>query len=260
MDNIVFPTDEVIDVALQAGELILENGGETYRAEETCVRIADSLGEKNASAFVTPTVIIVSVNDADGREHTAMRRITERTVNLRKIALLNSLSYHLTRKEKTSTPRQVRKILEHIKKTPAHKNTKIICAAGFSAFFFALMFGSSFFDAVSAFVIGVLLRIMLISVTRLHQNNFIVSVLSGTFISVLCEAASAIGVVTNTITVLTAVLMQVVPGLAIVNSIRDLISGDLMSGTARLVEAFMVALGLSVGAAFGVMVFSHVIF
>ena len=58
---------------------------------------------------------------------------------------------------------------------------------------------------------------------------------------------------------MTAALMQVVPGLAIVNAIRDLISGDLMSGTARLVEAFMIAAGLSIGSIFGVLVFSHVI-
>ena len=45
-----------------------------------------------------------------------------------------------------------------------------------------------------------------------------------------------------------ATLMQVVPGLAIVNGIRDLISGDLVSGTARIIDAFMIAAGLSTGA------------
>ena len=49
--------------------------------------------------------------------------------------------------------------------------------------------------------------------------------------------------------------MQVVPGLAIVNAIRDLIEGDLVSGAARLLDAFMVAAGLSVGAVFALYMF-----
>ena len=78
------------------------------------------------------------------------------------------------------------------------------------------------------------------------------------FISSLCETALVFGFLQSSVTVMTAVLMQVVPGMAIVNAIRDLISGDLMAGTARLVDAFMVAAGLSVGAAFGILVFSNV--
>ena len=51
--------------------------------------------------------------------------------------------------------------------------------------------------------------------------------------------------------------MQVVPGLAIVNAIRDIIAGDLVSGAARTLEAFMVAAGLSAGSVLGLLVFSR---
>ena len=81
--------DDIMDIAVQAGTLVLENGGETYRAEETCVRIAKALGANNASAFVTPTVLIVSILDKDRHGHTTMNRITNRSVNLRKIAQIN---------------------------------------------------------------------------------------------------------------------------------------------------------------------------
>ena len=58
----------------------------------------------------------------------------------------------------------------------------------------------------------------------------------------------------NTSIIMIGVLMQVVPGLALVNSIRDIMSGDLMSGTARLVDALVTAASLSIGAAAGVLV------
>ena len=75
---------------------------------------------------------------------------------------------------------------------------------------------------------------------------------SGAFIGFLATLtglfSSVVGVEISSFVVMIATLMQVVPGLAIVNGIRDLISGDLVSGTARIIDAFMIAAGLSTGA------------
>ena len=49
---------DIQDIAVTAGEIVLENGGETYRAEDTVVHIATALGAKDASAFITPTVVM----------------------------------------------------------------------------------------------------------------------------------------------------------------------------------------------------------
>ena len=85
------------------------------------------------------------------------------------------------------------------------------------------------------------------------------SAISGSLISVLCELIYVLGLVPQSVEMLAAVLMQVVPGLALVNAIRDLMAGDLMAGTARLVDAFMVATGLSAGSVLGLLVFAHVL-
>lgn len=41
--------------------------------------------------------------------------------------------------------------------------------------------------------------------------------------------------------------MLLVPGLAITNAIRDTISGDLVSGISRAVEAFLIAIAIAAG-------------
>ena len=251
--------DDIMDIAVQAGTLVLENGGETYRAEETCVRIAKALGANNASAFVTPTVLIVSILDKDRHGHTTMNRITNRSVNLRKIAQINDLSRRLAKRGKAVDPRVVERLLARIRTAPDHSFFGLALMGGFAGFFFALMFGCSFLQALCAFVIGLLLRIMLLVLEKSGLNTFILSALSGGLVSALCEIFFVLHLVPDSMEIMTAALMQVVPGLAIVNAIRDLISGDLMSGTARLVEAFMIAAGLSIGSIFGVLVFSHVI-
>ena len=59
-------SDDIQQIAVDAGALVLENGGETYRSEDTVVHTAQSLGADAPSSFVTPTVVMVSFRDNGG--------------------------------------------------------------------------------------------------------------------------------------------------------------------------------------------------
>jgi uncharacterized membrane protein YjjP (DUF1212 family) len=102
------------------------------------------------------------------------------------------------------------------------------------------------------------LRIVLLLLGKSTLNSFFISILSGTIISVLADLISLTPLGINSSIVMIGVLMQVVPGLALVNAMRDIIAGDFMAGNARLTDAIMTALGLSVGSAAGVLLFKAV--
>ena len=85
----IIDENKVIDVVLIAGRILLESGAETYRVEDTMNRIAHSYGLHNTYSFVSSTAIIFSLND---RTSTRLIRVQERTTDLEKIALTNSLS------------------------------------------------------------------------------------------------------------------------------------------------------------------------
>ena len=51
--------------------------------------------------------------------------------------------------------------------------------------------------------------------------------------------------------VIVAALMPLVPGVAITNAIRDTLQGDYLSGCARILEAFLKAASVAVGAGLG---------
>ncbi len=245
---------EILAITIRAASMILENGGETYRAEETAVKTALSLGAVTATAFVTPTVVQISYTDEDRRYHTAVQRVTKRGVNLKKISLVNSLSRRLV-KRSLSKPSHVERALNWIDTMPQYPLWMIIAGASLSSLFFALMFGGNVCEAVIALLIGFILRVSLIFLDRIHLNSFIISLLAGAIVSICTEAVYVFKLIPSIEIVLTAVLMQVVPGLAIVNAIRDLIAGDLVAGNARLIEAFMIASGLSIGAVTGMFLF-----
>ena len=85
-------SDNITDISMRAGELMLQNGGETYRTEELVVHTANALGAKESSSFVTPTVVISSFVDKENHHHSAIRRVQDRHVNLRKLSQVNMLS------------------------------------------------------------------------------------------------------------------------------------------------------------------------
>ncbi|MGL4987483.1 MAG: threonine/serine exporter family protein [Treponemataceae bacterium] len=243
--------NRIIDISVNAGKIVLENGGETYRAEDTIVYTAKSLGAINPSAFVTPTVILFSFEDENRNHFSSVKRIVSRGVNLQKVARVNALSFRLTRRNKIANPLMIEQLLQKIESSPAYKKKTLLFYAAGMSFFFVFLFGGKLIEAVVAFVIGSLLRMSLFAIEKIPLGNFIVFFILGGIISVLAQLAVLLNVISSPVIVATAVLMQVVPGLATVNAIRDIIAGDLISGTARLVEACIIAIALSIGSLVG---------
>ncbi|HBP64926.1 MAG TPA: hypothetical protein DD730_11785, partial [Desulfosporosinus sp.] len=75
---------DVADLILLAGQLILENGGETFRVEETMVRMALAGGANSADVFAIPQGIFCTINGGLQR-HTRVVRIYNRGFNLAKV-------------------------------------------------------------------------------------------------------------------------------------------------------------------------------
>ncbi|QTQ11319.1 threonine/serine exporter family protein [Treponema parvum] len=246
-------SDDIQDLAVEAGALVLENGGETYRAEETVVRVAKSLGAKNPYSFVTPTVILFSWKNASGEHFMNMKRIRRRCTNLKKLALVNDLSRSIESHGKNETHESLRLKFDGIENASSYPTLILILAAAISSSFFAFMFGGTAKDAVAVFFTGFFLRLMLIFFERRIPNDFLLSVLSGIFIAIVVRIFAYFISDLNVGISMISALMIVVPGITLVTSIRDMIAGDLMAGSARLVEAIIIASGLSIGAAGGLL-------
>lgn len=141
----------------------------------------------------------------------------KRGTNLRKIALVNDLSRRLEVRGKLSNAKQIETILARISSSSDYPTWLIVLMAAASSAAFTLMFGGNAIDAVCAFAIGLLLRIVLVAFEHIPGglNGFIVSLLSGALVSVLADLVGLTPLHVATATVMIGTLMQVVPGLAL---------------------------------------------
>jgi uncharacterized membrane protein YjjP (DUF1212 family) len=237
--------DDIIHVAAEAGKIILENGGETYRVEQTITMICKSYGIPLTESFVTPTGIMVSITNDKNQTISLVRRISTRTVNLRKVSMINNLS-----REIVSNPlsmEDMRKEIAYINNIPPYSLKTTTFFAALSSGFFTLLFGGNYKDFFVAFLIGSLINYLSGFLDGLDVNSFLKNMLGGALAATVALVAASLGLVGNMDTIIIGSIMILVPGISITNAIRDTIAGDLVSGVSRSIEALFVAMAIAAG-------------
>jgi uncharacterized membrane protein YjjP (DUF1212 family) len=241
----VNPEDALL-LAADAARILLESGGETYRAEDVAVAAATALGGAEAECYATPTGVTVSFAGFDGRIHAMLRRIKRRSMNLERMALVDELARDLAagKKDYYSASTELERI-ERLAERPVALSSG---AAAIGAGFFALLFGGAWNDTLVAAVAGALVSRVPTVMARRKLPDFFSNLVAGAAATLFCLGAGSLGLATSADTTTIGVLMLLVPGIAVTNAIRDTIAGDLVAGVARGADALMSAAAISVGA------------
>ena len=238
--------DEALLLAADAARVMLESGGETYRAEETAVAFAGALGGAEAECYATPTGVTISFVGLDGRVHSIVRRIKRRAMHLERIALVEGIARSLV-----AGAMGYRAAADELGRVEALKGRSLAvssAAAAAGAGFFTLLFGGAWNDALVAAATGAIVSRLPPVMARKQMPDFFANLVAGMAATFLCLGARRLGLAGNADATVIGVLMLLVPGIAVTNAIRDTIAGDLVAGVARGADAFMSAAAISLGA------------
>ncbi len=228
----------------KAGMILLENGAETYRVEDTMKRICYAYGADVVDAFATPTLVIISFS-LDNELYHNIKRTQLKSVDLHKIDLINDLSRTIqTQQISLDEFYKQLECIEHGKKYSS-RITKL--GAAICTFGFALFFGGSFTDALSSLVLGMVVQSVMLKMESIDFTSFFKFLILGAFVTMMSFLLYRFHLCQNIDTLIISVNMLLVPGLAITNAIRDLVNGDLVSGLARSQEAVFIAVAIALG-------------
>ena len=246
MSQPAYSTAEICQTCLLAGRIILQNGGETYRVEDTMIRIASAYGIELSHSFVTPTGIIFAI-DGDS-QITRLIRISERSTNLEKVSLVNDVSRRISNGD--LSPAAALLLLTEIdKQAHAYPNVLKIAAAAIASGCFFIMFKGSWHDFLPAFLTGGLGYLFFLFANHLISIKFFSEFLTALFIGSLSVAAILTGLGDDLDKIILGAVMPLVPGLAMTNAVRDLMAGHLVSGLSKGAEALLTALAIGAGIA-----------
>lgn len=244
-------TDKMLSLAIQIAAVMLESGAEIHRVEDTLTRICRAYGAEEVQAFSIPSLVAATITMPDGYHKTEIYRITSISYRYDVLENLNALSRRVC-----NDPIPLNELEQAITQAliPEHRPKwllllcSIVAAAGF-----ALFFGGDWRDALAALPVGALISLLdLNKPAKLHALAFtvLVSVAAG----LLCILTAATGLACHIDKVMIGGIMLLIPGLAFGTSIRELLCGDIIAGSLRMIQALLTAICIAAGFAVAIVI------
>jgi Uncharacterized conserved protein len=240
--------------ALQlAGKIIMENGGETYRAEETIQRMGAGFGLQEVESFAVPSGLFISFRGEDGNPVTSVKRVRRMARNLSRVNEANQVSRRVFAGEiddASALPE-----LKRIEAMPGSFSgawsllAAFLCAAGFAA-----LFGAGWLSAAAAGAVALLVQALETLMSRFRSRGLAASILGGLLTSLLPALLAFVLPTLQTELVIAGAVMPLVPGLAMTNAVQDTMRGDMLSGLSHGIQAILTACLIAGGAMLAVSV------
>lgn len=234
----------VLDIA----EEMLVAGAEVNRVEESVERMISAYGcpFERVNVFIITTNIQCTFEDPEGNIITQIRRVKRNDTNFDRLDYLNDLSRYIC--ENTPDLQEMRFRYLDIMGRPQHTLYVKYLSAALVAGAFTVFFGGSFFDGLCAFLIGLIIVFLQRYLRKFNENQlaltFTTALISG-FITVILFS----GGLADMNYILIGQIMLLIPGLAFTNAIRDMLLGDIATGSVRLLNALVTAGAIGLGVA-----------
>lgn len=244
----------LVNMAVLAGEIMLVSGADVYRVEDTVSRIMKQSGLEGVEVFVLATGIFATLSDPSINTITVVKRISKRSTNLNRIYRVNNVSRQFCQNEISveDSSSLLRSISCELQYNYLKKSVGYIMTSAF----FAILFGGALREFFAAAIVGAVLALTVFGVSKLRFNDFCLNAaaaFSAAVMTLVLEKIIFSGL--NADAVIISAMMPLVPGVTFTSAIRDTLNGDYSSGSARMVEAIVVALAVAFGVGLGIMIF-----
>lgn len=238
--------NEILEITSEIGKKLLMCGAEVYRVEESIIRICNTYGYENSEAFAIPRTIIITVYDNEKYPHTVSINVKNIETNLEKAGDYNNLCRKICRENLSFEiiKSEMKRIEE---KKPYPFALKLLCSmvVGMS---FVFYFGGDIKSGAVGGILGGVIFLLSYVIAKTGVQGFMNNFICAAAISFIATMLSRLGIISSPDTVIISVLMNLVPGVAITNCMRDFIGGDLLAGLYTMAESLTAAVSLAVGA------------
>ena len=231
--------ERALRLATEAGHILLENGAEISRVEETMERIASTYDVQGESFFVLSNGIITT-----GHQYARAEFIPIRGTQLSRVVEVNQLSRDVVATRMPLDNLEAR--LRSIRAGKAMPWWEVVLGIALGVASFCILFGGSLTDAAATFVCGLPLGLFMnfVHMSRIFNNLF-----GGLVGGLLCVLSVTMGFGEHLPNMIIGTIIALVPGVPFTNGMRDLGNEDYIAGATRLMDAFLAFVCIALGVA-----------
>jgi len=238
---------DVISLSLWAGQMLLQNGADSQKVEETVHRLGTQLGCDWMDVVVLyDSIIATTLNNREFR--TKARRAPGRGVNLEKIALISDLNYQAERGEldRFGLRRELRRIDTL---TTNYGRWTVVLFVGLSCAAFARLFGGDLVAIAVTFLASSIGMFIRQEMGHRHFNPILTTITTATAASLVASVGVLLELGRDPAVAISAAVLLLVPGVPLINATEDLLNGQVMNGLARGIWGLILSLAIALGIA-----------
>ncbi len=241
----IFPSERaVLEFSAEAGRILLENGAEISRVEETMERICSHYQVHSEHLFVLSNGIFLSGEIGNGTPYAHVQHVPVQCPQLEKVIAVNQLSREIEADKYTFAEAQAR--LAAIRAIQPPSVFQQILASGIGSACFCFLFGGSLADSACAFLAGFLLYLFMLKLA-VRLSKIVGIIAGGILLTEICIFCSCAGLGDSLDRMIIGAIIPLIPGVPFTNGIRDIADGDYISGSVRLLDALLTFLCIAIG-------------
>ena len=237
--------ERVLHCAMSIGEQLLISGAEVGRVEDSIRRICFAYGASRVDVFSITSSIVTTMFGDDFGSCTQTRRVSGMNNDLTRLDQLNQLSRKICA-EKPSCG-EIARALEQIDREPRYSFGVQLLIYALISGVFSIFFGGNLRDMLASALIGVVLKTLESFIRKGSVNAMFTALLCAAAGGFLARMSVLIGLGCHVDLISIGNIMLFIPGIAFTTSLRDMFSGDIITGLIRFSESILLAIIVALG-------------
>ncbi len=248
-----------LEYTLDICRKMVESGAEARRVESTAAYMTSAYGFELRCANAMNAMVEISIKAPNGHHYTQASRVMMTGTDLGKLERLNDLA----RKICAEHP-DVKTIGQWIQAERKFAYPVWMELVGYitMTFGFTLFFGGTLMDSLASALISVVvfaLNFLLNRYIQASQNKLFYTFFACFLSGCLALTMVRFGFGAHADKIMIGDVMIFIPGLNIVNGVREMFYRDIITGLYRLIEALMLAVAITAGFGIAILAFGGVL-
>lgn len=238
-------TETYLEVFLELGKSMVESGAEIYRVEDTIFRLCSAYGMEEIEIFAIRSLIVASVKDGKGKLYNNTKRIYETGINMGRLEEFNQMSRYVC----TEKPglEEIKMLLQQCWSFRSVNRKETLFGYMLAAFSFACFFGGRLRDGAAGAVMGLILFIMDQRVAKKCPQRLVYVVLVSMILGFCGMMWGKLGMGFQPDKIMIGTIMLLIPGMAFMNSMRDMLSNNEINGFFSCLDTLLTAGAIAIG-------------
>ncbi|MBR2539849.1 MAG: threonine/serine exporter family protein [Mogibacterium sp.] len=238
-------TERVLEFCIELGRRMIIAGANLERVELAMQLICRAYGFLDVSIFLLSSHISVGVMDKDGNYYSRQVNVPPAGIHLEKLKRLNRLSYTVV--NEVPDPDKLPEMMEEASAAREYGRMVILAARVAAMICLCLIFGGGIREVAATVVITVLIEFVGRFMQRIDVNRLVSSAAIMCIATVMIMILYVTGLCSKAPVLIITITMIFLPGIPLVNAVRNLVCDHEMNGLLQLMRVFVETAALGIG-------------